>query len=261
MSVIKTRFWTAFAALWIWAGSPADLGFAREAAVHGHEAHWSYEGETGPDRWGDLKGEFELCKKGKGQSPVDLAGGAESRLDSLEFAYKDSPLRIVNNGHTVQVNYEPGSSVKIGGREYRLAQFHFHAPSEHWAAGKAFDMELHLVHKNDKGELAVVGVFIKKGKTHSALEKIWGHLPDEVDKEAVVKTVSINARDLLPAAGTRFSYSGSLTTPPCSEGVSWHVLSTPVEVSGEQIEAFKKRVHFNARPVNPLNQRKVLLGK
>lgn len=224
-----------------------------------HEIHWGYQGEGAPENWGKLKPEFALCGTGMSQSPIDMAKTYKTKLDAIDFSYKETPLKILNNGHAVQVNYEPGSSVMIDGQQYELLQFHFHAPSEHTVNGAFYDMEMHLVHKNDKGELAVVGVFLKKGKANKIIQVLWDNLPSEVNKENVVNDILVNASGLLPKDKKYYHYYGSLTTPPCSEGVNWSVLKAPIEVSEEQIQKFQALMGFaNNRPVLPVNKRFVL---
>lgn len=225
-------------------------------------ASWHYGGAHNPTKWGDLKPEYAACKNGSSQSPINLepAKISKANLAKIEFSYQDVPLTIANNGHTIQVNYPPGSWVKIGEQKYDLLQFHFHTPSEHTVNNRAAGMELHLVHKNQAGQLAVIAVLIEQGKPHELLETIWEYIPetDEVVEESNLK---INASKLLPPNQTYYSYSGSLTTPPCSEGVNWQVLATPIEASPEQIEAFAEIYHVNARPVQPLSNREIVFNK
>jgi carbonic anhydrase len=185
---------------------------------------------------------------------VDLGTALKPAAGPLSVHYRETPLQIVNNSHTIQVDYAPGSYAELGGKRYDLAQFHFHSPSEHTVAGKHFDMEAHLVHRDTEGKLAVVGVFLKKGQELAALKGVWENLPKS-EAEKTVAGVTADATALLPAHRAYYSYSGSLTTPPCSEGVSWFVIAEPVEVSAEQIEAFRAIVSRNARPVQPLNGR------
>jgi carbonic anhydrase len=238
---------------------PAEKPAEKPATEVKHEVQWGYQGEGAPANWAKLKPEFALCGNGMSQSPIDVEKTYRTKLDKIEFAYKETPLKIINNGHAIQVNYGPGSFVTIDGQKFELLQFHFHAPSEHTVKGAFYDMEMHLVHKNDRGDLAVVGVFMKKGKANKVIEALWNNLPKEIDKENTVDGLSVNASGLLPADTKYYHYYGSLTTPPCSEGVSWSVLKTPVEVSEEQIEQFRKIMGFdNNRPVLPLNKRFVL---
>jgi carbonic anhydrase len=238
---------------------PAEKPAEKQAQEVKHEVHWGYEGEGAPANWGKLKPEFAACGTGMSQSPIDLSKTYKTKLDAIGFAYKETPLKIVNNGHAIQVNYEPGSFATIDGEKYQLVQFHFHSPSEHTVNGSFSDMEMHLVHKNDKGDLAVVGVLLKKGKQNKIIQVLWDNLGSEVNKENVVSGISVNASSLLPKDAKYYHYYGSLTTPPCSEGVNWSVLKTPIEVSEEQIQKFKTVMGVDDnRPVLPVNKRFVL---
>lgn len=223
---------------------------------HG-KAHWGYEGEEGPAHWGDLSEKFIACKEGKSQSPIDISNTVKTSLKEIEFHYKKSPLRVINNGHSIQVNYEKGSYVKINGKKYNLLQFHFHSPSEHTVNGKAYPMEAHFVHKSDEGKIAVIGIFMQKGKKNDLIQSIWDYIPHKVGKEKSVKGVWISGKDLLPSKRAYYKYSGSFTTPPCTEGVDWNVMVNPVEVSQEQIKKFQSFYKMNARPVQPLHGRKI----
>ena len=216
--------------------------------------HWTYEGEEGPDHWGDLSPDYALCSTGHSQSPIDIGQVAVDDVPAIEFNYGPSVLNILNNGHTIQVNYIPGSSITFDGVEYQLIQFHFHHPSEHSIGGQSFDMELHLVHRDADENLAVVGVLLEAGDTDNpAYVPIWENAPSETMEEAeTVEGVMINAIDLLPEDFHVFTYSGSLTTPPCSEGVRWLVLTEPVTLSSSQIETFGMNLfEINNRPVQP----------
>ena len=223
------------------------------AEKHSPAMHWGYSGKAGPDKWGLLSDEFSLCNSGQRESPVDLNATLKSSA-AISFHYKQSPLDIVNNGHTIQVNYAPGSYAELGGKRYELAQFHFHSPSEHTVNGKHAEMEVHLVHRDKDGKLAVVGVFLKPGHELAGLAATWKNLP-KTEGEKPVAGASVDASSLLPKRAEVYTYSGSLTTPPCSEGVSWFVMVDPAEVSAEQIKVFQAIVSPNARPVQPLNSR------
>ncbi|MBI3774536.1 MAG: carbonic anhydrase [Gammaproteobacteria bacterium] len=230
------------------------------AEGHGKEVHWGYEGEHGPAHWAEMKAEFKQCDAGLEQSPVDLGDATKGDLAKIEFSYQPSAVKVLNNGHTVQVNYSGDSSIKIGAQVYKLVQFHFHSPSENTVKKKPFDMELHLVHKNDKGELAVVGVFMQGGTANQTLEPVWANIPKEINKEATL-TAQINVAELLPAKRSFYHFKGSLTTPPCSEGVQWFVMKEPTTVSAEQVKSFVAAVGNNARPVQALNQRSVVASE
>lgn len=216
--------------------------------------HWTYRGETNPDNWGELSSDFAICSTGQNQSPINFEDIITYKPVNLAFNYRNTPLNIVNNGHTVQVNYSPGSTVSINGKEYELIQFHFHTPSEHTINGEATALELHLVHKNKKGEIAVIGILIKPGQENLLIKKIWEKISSE-KSEHYLHHVMINANDFIPQQHSHYHYIGSLTTPPCTEGVNWIVFNTPIEISEEQIATFTKIYELNARPVQPINQR------
>lgn len=236
---------------------PASMALAAE---QGHGAHWGYEGEFGPDHWGEMATEFDTCKNGKSQSPIDISAVTVKGIPEIAISYQESPLDIVDNGHTIQVNYSKGSSIAVGDKQYELLQFHFHNPSEHTIGGKRYPMVVHLVHKSDDGKLGVIGVMMKEGKANPLIDKLWTMLPTGKGLEKSVDTMKISAAALLPADRTYFNYSGSLTTPPCSEGVNWMVMEDPIEVSAAQIEKYKSRYAGNSRPVQPLNQRQIQMG-
>ena len=233
------------------------LSFASPAGAAGDEAHWAYAGKAGADKWGDMKKEFETCKLGKEQSPIDIKDkqAQKAKLDAIKFDYKPSPLKIIDNGHTIQVNYAPGSSISVNGSQYELLQFHFHKPSEEKINGKAYAMVAHLVHKNKEDKLAVVGVLLDKGKENAVLKTLWSNFPKAKEKEVAPDKVSIDAASFLPADRNYYTFNGSLTTPPCSEGVTWFVLKNPVQAAKGQFDAFGKLYAMNARPVQPLNSR------
>jgi carbonic anhydrase len=232
---------------------------ANRTSAGATEAHpyWTYEGNTGPDHWGELSADFKTCHLGSQQTPIDLTSGKNGDAGALKFAYRPLPLTIVNNGHTIQVNAEPGSSCLIGDTNYDLLQFHFHHPSEHRLNGKAFEMECHFVHKAASGALAVAGVFFVPGKQNDTLKPIFDQMPKR-GGETVKAGVSINPVELMPTSGGYFRYQGSLTTPPCSEGLTWTVFKKPVEVSEAQIRQFAALFTNNARPVQPINGRSVI---
>lgn len=222
-----------------------------------HAVHWGYSGENGPENWASLTPEFSACT-GKNQTPVNLTGFIKADLKPLKFNYKVGGSQILNNGHTVQVVYDAGSTVVIDGVEYSLKQFHFHAPSENEIKGQSFPLEAHFVHADKDGNLAVVAVMFKEGKENPALAKLWAHMPaKEGDKIAL--SPADNALDLFPQNHAYYRFNGSLTTPPCSEGVRWFVMKKPVSASKAQIDAFKNvMTHPNNRPLQPVNARVIL---
>ncbi|MFN8476066.1 MAG: carbonic anhydrase family protein [Anaerolineae bacterium] len=221
--------------------------------------HWTYEGPEGPEFWGSLSPDYALCSTGKQQSPVDIPSSAALNPADLKFDYKPSPLNVLNNGHTIQGMYEAGSTLTVDGVPYKLVQFHFHNPSEHEANGKLDAMELHLVHQNADGGLAVVGVWIEPGAENKALAPVFSNLPKEQQEAKVVPGATVNAAGFLPATQTYYRYDGSLTTPPCTQGVKWLVMSTPVTASAEQLAAYKAIMYPTNRPVQALNGRQFLL--
>lgn len=231
--------------------------FTNAIADKGHGAKWGYEGKTSPSHWGDLKEEFSLCKNGENQSPINIMKVNKAKAPPLEIHYDETTLDVLNNGHTIQFNYEPGSHIKIGEKKFNLLQFHFHAPSEHIVKGKPLDMEMHLVHKNDQGELAVIGVFFAIAAKNPTLDSFWKYLPEKINEPTKMTEIKVNAKDLLPGNLGYFFYSGSLTTPPCSEGVMWNVLKQPLPVTESQINSFNALVGNNARPSQALNTRSI----
>lgn len=243
------------------AGGALSLGWQQSPAIAGvtaGSAQWGYTGQAGPEHWGELSAEYQACQLGTHQSPIDLNGAIVAALPPIRLDYQETPLRIVNNGHTIQVNYEPGSTLTIGDQTFELLQFHFHHPSEHLVQGKAADMELHLVHRNASGELAVVGVLLTAGAENPVIKSIFAAMPDRPGPEQLQSQVTLNVQDLLPADLGSYRYFGSLTTPPCSEEVSWIILQQPVTLSSSQIRQFASLFPGNARPVQALNQRFLL---
>ena len=235
--------------------------FACVFAAHAEGAHWTYSGHGGPAEWATLNPDFAACKLGKHQSPIDIRGAKSADLPAIKFDYKPSPLKVIDNGHSIQVNYAAGSSIDVGGARYELVQFHFHKPSEEKIDGKSHAMVAHLVHRNSDGKLAVVAVLLDKGGSNVLIDSIWKNLPKEREKEAVVQNVSIDANELLPESRGYYTFQGSLTTPPCSEEVTWLVLKTPLKIADDEIAAFGKRYPMNARPTQALNGRAIRATK
>lgn len=232
-------------------------GSARQA--HHPEHSWDYGEALGPSHWGDLKPEFSTCKTGHRQSPIDIRNPQKADLPPILFDYQPSLLRIIDNGHTIMVNYQPGSFMSVGGKKYALKQFHFHKPSEEKINGKTFDMSVHLVHADQTGKLVVVAVLLQEGEDNPLLGEIWKELPQEQEKENRLDSIQIDASRMLPSErGGYYTFSGSLTTPPCSEDVAWFVLKSPTTVSAKEIERFSQLYPNNARPIQPLYDRIVL---
>jgi carbonic anhydrase len=204
--------------------------------------------------WGKLSPAFRTCETGADQSPIDLRNPSPGEGDTLRFDYAPSPLTLAHDGHTIRMDYAAGSALENGRGRYELTQLHFHAPSEHTVDGKAFPMELHLVHKDPEGHLAVVGVLFQLGQRNSAVAAVFDNMPARPGKVRVPGLL-LDATALLPRKGGYFSYPGSLTTPPCDEGVRWHVLKARMTISKEQLASFRKVFGSNARPVQPLRDR------
>ncbi|MFY8087464.1 MAG: carbonic anhydrase, partial [Rubrivivax sp.] len=226
----------------------AAQGGTSAHGASGSHGHWSYQGPAGPQTWGGLKPEFNLCGNGQRQSPIDIRGGLAVDLEPVKFNYQPSPFAVIDNGHTVQANLSPGNHVEIGGKRFDLVQFHFHRPSEERIDGRQFEMSVHLVHRDDQGKLAVVAVLLDKGQPQPAVQKVWNNLPLEKGEEAAAR-VQLDPAEILPTDRRYFTYMGSLTTPPCSEGVQWVVMRQPVTMSPEQLELFARIYPMNARPV------------
>lgn len=227
------------------------------AAVHaggGGHAHWSYHGHGGPAEWGHLEEGFEACARGTVQSPIDIRHAVKEPLPALDFQYTATAPTFVNNGHTVQVNLPAGNKLMVNGRTLELLQFHFHSPSEEAVGGKRTAMVAHFVHKDSAGKLGVVGVLLQPGKTNPAWGAIFDRLPRS-GETITVEGLTLDLPALLPVNKGYYSFAGSLTTPPCSEGVDWMVLKTPVKLGVQQIKAFRRLYNANARPLQPANNR------
>lgn len=243
-------------------GAKAGAHGTAHGKTHGkghdaHAAHWSYAGPAGPQSWGGLKPDFQLCSKGQRQSPIDIQGGLPVELEPVQFNYKASRFAVVDNGHTVQANLQGGNFIEVGGRRFELKQFHFHRPSEERIDGRQFEMSVHLVHKDEQGRLAVVALLLDRGAPHAAVQKVWNSLPLEQQQELPGRT-PLELTELLPADHSYYTYMGSLTTPPCSEGVQWIVMRQPVSVSAAQIELFARLYPMNARPIQQVAGRRIL---
>lgn len=228
-----------------------SAGFAAEGA------HWSYEGDTGPSHWGDVDAANKVCTAGSQQSPIDIQSSIRAQLPPLQIAWRKKPDMIVNNGHTIQINAEPGNVLTVDKDKYELLQYHFHHPSEHLIAGKSYPMEVHFVHRNAAGGLAVVGVLMAAGKSNAAFKQIVAAMPAKAG-EPVKMTAAADPNLMLPARRNYYRYAGSLTTPPCSEVVNWLLLHEPIQVAQADIDAFAKLYPMNARPPQKDNRRFVL---
>lgn len=229
----------------------AKGGFASE------EAHWSYEGAHGPEHWGDLDAASRVCTIGTQQSPIAIDAAVEARLAPLQFSWARRADTLVNNGHTIQLNFSDGGALEVGADLYKLVQFHFHHPSEHLIHDKGFPMEVHFVHRAASGSLGVVGVLMTVGKPNPVFAQIAAAMPAAVGA-TVAAGPGIDPSGLLPQGHGYYRYSGSLTTPPCSETVDWMLLTDPIEVAEADVDAFAKLYPLNARPAQKLDRRFVL---
>jgi carbonic anhydrase len=238
----------------------------------GHATHWGYEADNGPGRWGSMNPEWALCAEGSEQSPIDLAGATEAELpeaeihtpgdQEVEMLNQEGVLGALDNGHTIQVNSRTGETLTVGHETFALVQFHFHAPSEHTVDGQHFPMEMHFVHQARDGALAVLGVLIEEGAENPGITPLWEQLSAAPGKETTVRIPADFADHIFPEDATGiFHYDGSLTTPPCSEGVEWYIRRTPTQFSKDQIAAFTAVYDHNNRPVQPLNARTLYLDQ
>ncbi|MCF8208617.1 MAG: carbonic anhydrase family protein, partial [Rhodoferax sp.] len=232
---------------------------APHAAPHGGEAHWSYEGATGPQAWGQLKPEFNVCAIGKRQSPINIddSNTLQGPAEPLQFSYTPSNASVVNNGHTIQVDLQGDNLLTVRGSRYRLLQFHFHTPSEEQINFKRSVMVAHLVHKNDEGQLAVVAVLMEPGTTNPLIDKVWTYMPLDTGDRVRMPPELLNLSELLPKDQRYYQFMGSLTTPPCTEGVLWMVMKQAVPISKSQYRLFTQLYPNNARPIQPANGRPI----
>lgn len=221
---------------------------------------WGYTGKIGPQYWGDLSPAYIMCKIGKNQSPIDIndKDTVKACTEPIEFHYVADTKYVVNNGHTIKVVTKGESYIVVDGRKFYLRQFHFHAPSEHTVNGKYYPFEAHFVHTDDEGNIAVIGVLYNLGEENPVLQRIWDAMPKKVGEKRILVT-KVNPYYLLPQNKDYYRYDGSLTTPPCTEGVRWFVMKEPVTLSAKQLGLFMEVMGVpNNRPVQPINARKVL---
>jgi carbonic anhydrase len=250
-------------------GGGSELARAKAAALQGHggatgghEAHWDYEGAHGPERWGQMKPEFNVCALGKRQSPIHIQSteAVPGPAEPVEFHYSASGGSVVNNGHTIQVDPSGHNWIKVRGSAYKLVQFHFHHPAEEKVNYKGFAMVAHLVHKNEAGQLAVVAVLMDVGTNNPFLQKVWTRMPLDTHDRVPLPDELLDMNELLPADQRYYQFMGSLTTPPCTEGVLWIVLKQPVTLGADQLRLFTRLFPMNARPVQAVNGRLVREG-
>ncbi len=240
-------------------GAAAPASPAGSEKAHGGEAHWAYEGETGPEAWGKLKPDFNICAIGKRQSPINIEDGntLQGPAEPVQFAYAPSNGTVVNNGHTIQVDVQGENAITVRGSTYRLLQFHFHTPSEEQINSRRFPMVAHLVHKNNEGQLAVVAVLLDEGTASPFIDKVWTYMPLDANDRVRMPQGLLNLSELLPTDQRYYQFMGSLTTPPCSENVLWIVMKQPVTISRGQHRLFTQIYPNNARPVQAVNGRVV----
>jgi carbonic anhydrase len=231
-----------------------DARHSAEGGVGAHGPAWGYGGPLGPLSWASLHPSFSLCGSGQRQSPVDIRDGLPVDLEAVDFLYRPGFFSVTDNGHTVQVQVGGGNAIEVGARRYELMGFHFHLPGEERVDGRSFAMSIHLVHRDAQGRLAVVALVAEEGPEHPAVQAVWNHLPLERG-EFVPASVEFDPAALLPARRGYYTYMGSLTTPPCTEGVLWIVLQQPIQVSPQQLAIFARLHPMNARPIQPLNNR------
>ena len=232
-----------------------------DARDDGLDTRWGYTGDIGPAKWGSLSEAFETCRDGREQSPIDIVGSQSRDLPGIEFSYEQSPLSILNNGHTIEVEYDEGSTISVDGRRYGLAQFHCHAPSEHQVDGTRYAAEIHLVHRDANDAIAVVGLLVEQGAENQALASAWEHLPAKENTAEPVEGEAVDAEPLLPRERSYYSYPGSLTTPPCTEQVRWLIMTEPIQMSSDQLDALTEIVQMNNRPPQPLGERRILVDR
>jgi carbonic anhydrase len=240
-------------------GAPAVLGASTTGPAHGTDVHWDYDGNNGPRVWGQLEPDFALCANGKRQSPINIEDERtlQGPAEPLEFNYKPSNGTVINNGHTIQVDVQGENVLVVRGSRYRMLQFHFHTPSEEQINGKRAAMVAHLVHRNDEGQLAVVAVLLEAGSANPMVDKVWTYMPLDAKDRVRMPPGLLNLNELLPADQRYYQFMGSLTTPPCSEGVLWMVLKSTMQISPAQYKLFTQLYPMNARPVQAVNGRPV----
>ncbi len=244
------------------------LGFSSQALAQDEDAvslaetapsaAWGYTGTTAAAYWGTLNSSYDTCVSGQSQSPINISEYLqETNMPALEPGYVDSGLSVYNNGKTVEVNFDEGSYFTNNGQQYNLLKLTFHTPSEHYLDGAPYPMEAQFVHQTESGSVGIVSVMLKLGAHNPVIEGIWQNAPITAGETKEVGTVKINAGALMPQSLSHYHYTGSLTTPPCTEGVEWFVMKDTVELSETQLKAFQALFPVNARPIQPLNDRVV----
>lgn len=220
-------------------------------------AEWGYDGANAPQLWTTLDPAFATCGNGKAQSPVNIAAYQPEQMERLKIAYAPTTLNVINSGKGIGVKYEPGSKFMAENKVYDLQAFKFQAPSEHYVNGAPYPLEMQLLHTGEDGKIAALSLFFKLGEPNAVIQSIWDNIPARAGEEVISEDVTLDLTGLMPSDGTYYAYDGSLSIPPCTEGVKWYVLKTPVEISLEQLHAIQALYPSNARPVQPLNGRVV----
>ena len=222
--------------------------------------HWGYSGKYAPEHWGDISSDFHICKNGKYQSPIDITDVLEATTNApLAFTYATKPNTITNNGHTIQVNFKQGSVLRFEKKDYALVQMHFHTPSEYTFSGKHAPMEAHIVHSTKNGELLVVSVMFDEGEENALIKQIWENAPKNTGENKAIKQLDVTP--LLKDMTSYVRLDGSLTTPPCSEGVVWILSKSRQQASKDQIAFFTDIIGKNNRPTQPTNGRVIVQVK
>src|SRR5471030_2116728 len=224
------------------------------APVIRHGTHWAYEGEDGPANWANVNVDWAKCGNGKRQSPIDIRDGMKVDLEQITFDYHPSSFNVTDNGHTVQVQVGGGNFITVQDRMYELTEFHFHRPSEERINGRGYEMVVHLVHRDGEGHIAILALLIERGKPQSAIQTVWNNLPLE-KFDTAAPAIVLDPNDLLPQRREYFTFMGSLTTPPCTEGVLWLVMKEPIQASPAQMALFSRLYPYNARPTQPSSGR------
>ena len=222
-------------------------------------SHWGYTGHESPEHWGELSPKFRICGEGKNQSPVNITNAIDGKLSPIKMDYHSSNVEVINNGHTIQVDFKDTTNVlQFEGKSYTLKQFHFHVPSENHIKGKSFPFEAHFVHADAQGNLAVVGVVYELKGDNQRLAPIWKNLPSKAGEKYTLET-AFDPATLIPKKRDYYRFNGSLTTPPCSEGVNWLVLKNYDTIGQAQVDAFSALMHGNNnRPIQPINSRVIV---
>ncbi|MDN4493475.1 carbonic anhydrase [Ureibacillus aquaedulcis] len=229
------------------------------------DVYWSYTGETGPEQWINVNSNYEACGRGELQSPINIEiketadqQEAVKLAEQISLNYDQAIFTVENIGHTIEANSTTlENSLLINDKEYKLTGIHFHSPSEHQLNGQYFDMEAHLYHKSEEGEMAIIGLFIESGEENLVLAEMWDEIPTDGDEAAKILKNPVDLQLLLPEQKSVYQYMGSITAPPCTEGVNWFILEQPIEMSDDQINRFSSIFLQNNRPIQELNGRDV----